>query len=134
MQQIQITRIRPVPHSFPQSNQDAWFRATSPLTAQRLQKLFKKRNVGIALLRRVKSIVQGPKKNVLFLNIKLITDAIVRVDQLSKEPVWATVRSYEYDASPWPEWAVEVCLRELGITLEEEIPAAVAMAAQHGSH
>lgn len=134
MQQTQVSfRTPSVLSSLVTQDNRAWFRATSTkLTAEKLQRLFRKRNVGVALLQRVSTIAQGATKTTLFLQIELLTNVITRVDMISKEPVWRAVRSYAVNETPWPEWMVEVCLRELGIVLEEEVPAAVAMAAQHG--
>lgn len=135
---IQIPRVRasvsslPFTSPIPNDNGGTWFLASYRYPAKYLEGRFQSHmtNIGSILYERTGGIVQAAKKNI-YIQIQLATNAIVWVDFESKEPVWKPIRSYAYNEKPWPEWGVEVCLEELGVTLKHAVPASDVLSAFH---
>ena len=101
-------------------NGGQWFLAESKHTAAQLERRFRAEAVGHVLYERVGGLLQGPYEYI-YIQIDLVTSVIDGVDFESKEEIWKTVRSYDDDEC-WPEWAVEVCLKEIGIEIIEAVP------------
>ena len=116
--------------NIPNDNKGAWFVADSKYPVKYLEHKFSSRKIPRVLLERVGGLVQGPRKTI-YIQIQLVTDAILRVDLVSKEPVWGRVRSYTANEAPWPEWGVELCLEETGIKLREAVSAETVLTAYH---
>lgn len=120
-----------IPSSIPNDNRGQWFLADSKHPVADLEHRFRKRKVGSILYERIGGILPGPRRKTLYIQIQLVTNAILRVDLESKEPVWGRVRSYAYNEDPWPEWGVEICLRELGVELRQIVAPEIVLTAYH---
>ena len=113
------------------NNGGMWFKARSTVSADQLSRLFRNRKAGVILYERVGGIVQGIRKT-LYIQIQTVTDVISGVDYESKEPIWRTVPSFSKGERPWPDWTVEVCLKELGVHLDTHVPLTEVLSALHG--
>lgn len=124
------TKTQRLRSSIRNDNHGQWFVAESRWSAAELERRFRWGLVARCLYERVGGLLQGPSPYI-YIQIALVTDVIDHIDPISHEEVWKQVRSYGYrmkspydhttgrnfDDEMWPEWCVEVSLREVHIEL-----------------
>jgi hypothetical protein len=100
-------------------NGGQWFLAESRKhSVAELEMRFHKGLMGHALYQRIGGLLQGPSPYI-YIQVALVKDVIDRLDP-DNQPVWKQVKSYSDDEC-WPEYAVEICLKEIGIEIVEPI-------------
>ena len=95
-------------------NGGVWFLAESRHSVVEIERRFRWGQVGRVLYDRVGGILQGPK-HYLYVQIALVED-VLEQNEVTKETYWTSIRVM----GDSPEWAVQVCLRDLGVHLVEQ--------------